>query len=544
MRTGLINESAQASLAAARPSASSLVLGIGLAQLALQASLLANGVEYVTASLTIDDTYYYLLTAWNTWHLGFVTFDGLHPTNGVQLLWFGVILALALVASSKMGLLFTTLAVSFAFNALCYWVILKIGAALKRPALAWLLAILWCLQTLPFRTYTIGMENSLHALVYWAVIWQALEFLLRAQRGQRPNIMALTAVLILNAWTRLDSALMSALVYAFCVGVLARANRFDLRAWVRRDGRAILGTSLLAGLALLAQLGAFQWMGDSFLPVSALVKTSGAGRGLGLASAQKFIEVLVLGMPSILQARLPASALPALGAVGVALVLLARWDAARRSREMRACLNLWTGLLAGELLYHAYIAVSGAQYTSYFIWYRSPSFIFWTMTGALLGLFAFEHVRARLRFGRVGQWMAAAACVLTLGWTAYLFARNVPFMSGMYRARYGAALWIAENAPADAVFAAWNTGQFAYFSERTFINLDGVINSVDYYERVLRGPVPLEAYLRENNVSYLADYAVYDTLPDFPIIHSFPIDDGTGRSIHIWQVTEPAAASR
>ncbi|WP_410960354.1 hypothetical protein, partial [Salmonella sp. SAL4431] len=69
----------------------------------------------------------------------------------------------------------------------------------------------------------------------------------------------------------------------------------------------------------------------------------------------------------------------------------------------------------------------------------------------------------------------------------YMFARSINFTSKLYTARYHAALWIAENSSPDTIFAAWNTGQLGFFSNRTFINLDGVINNVDYYERVLRG---------------------------------------------------------
>jgi hypothetical protein len=87
-----------------------VVLFLGVVQFILQVSLLAKGVEYIAASLTIDDTYYYLQTAWNTKQLGFVTFDGLHSTNGVQMLWFVIILLLATLAKSKAILLFTTFA--------------------------------------------------------------------------------------------------------------------------------------------------------------------------------------------------------------------------------------------------------------------------------------------------------------------------------------------------------------------------------------------------------------------------------------------------
>src|SRR5262245_19143203 len=89
------------------------VLFLALVQFALQMSLLARGVAYAAVSLAIDDTYYYLQTALNTKLLGFVTFDGLHATNGVQLLWFLIILLLAMVVKTKTVLLLATLGATF-----------------------------------------------------------------------------------------------------------------------------------------------------------------------------------------------------------------------------------------------------------------------------------------------------------------------------------------------------------------------------------------------------------------------------------------------
>ena len=124
-----------------------------------------------------------------------------------------------------------------------------------------------------------------------------------------------------------------------------------------------------------------------------------------------------------------------------------------------------------------------------------------------------------------------------------MFARSINFTSKLYVARYSVALWIAENSPPDTVFASWNAGQLGFFSNRAFINLDGVINSVDYYERVIRGSVSLTDYLYENKVDYIVDYDTYDSLPDFPVVHTFPIDDESGRSIHIWQVSPQLSAA-
>lgn len=516
---------------------------LALVQFIIQVSLLTKGMEYAAVSLIIDDTYYYLQTAWNAKTLGFVTFDGLHTTNGVQLLWFVIIFLLAMLTKSKAVLLFTTLAVSFLLNGLCYLIILKIGAVLKQPVLALFMASLWALQSLPFRIYSMGMENSLHALVFWCVIWQSVEFLIRVKNKDKPNFWSLTVVLILVVWTRLDSALISAVLFTFCVGRLAYTYRHNLRLFLQRYGKAIAGSSFLAGFGLVAQLTAFRLMGGSFLPVSALVKTGGAGRGLSTEAVDKLVEVFLLGLPSILQGRFPTLVLILLGMFSILLVIRTHMANPNRPKELVAFLSLWSCLLFGEILYHIYIAASGVQYVLYFAWYRSPSFIFWIMTASLIALFAFEQLqRVRPSWASL-KWAPVGVSLLGVTVAIYLFARSINFTSTLYATRYNAALWIAENSPADAIFAAWNTGQLGYFSNRTFINLDGVINNVDYYERVLRGPVSLTDYLSENKVDFIVDYATYDSIPDFRVIQTFPLNDESGRSIHIWQVSPQLSSS-
>jgi hypothetical protein len=498
-------------------------------------SLLAKGVEYVAASLVIDDTYYYLQTAWNTRQLGFVTFDGLHPTNGVQFLWFVIILLLAMLANTKLVLLFATMVVGFLLNGLCYLLILKIGAILKQPALALFLAGLWSLQSLPFRIYSMGMENSLHALVFWCVLWQSIVFMIRVQNRAKPNYWGLTIVLILNVWTRLDSALLSAVLYIFCMAMLAFSYKNN-RLFLQNHIKTIVGTGLFAGVGLVVQVGAFWMMGDSFLPVSALVKTSGSIRGWSTASADKLVEVVTLGMPSILQGRFPPLALFLLGIFGVLLVIGLRKFTSTRPRELSAFLNLWICLLVGEILYHLYIAISGVEYTLYFIWYRSPSFIFWIITFSLIALLVSEYIKPVKQLFKALRWAPIGFSLLSFAVAIYLFARSINFTSKLYEARYDAALWIAENSPPDTVYAAWNAGQLGFFSNRTFINLDGVINHVDYYESVLRGSTSLTDYISENRVAYIVDYDTYDSIPDFPVVRSFPLNDKSGRSIQIWQV--------
>jgi hypothetical protein len=287
----------------------------------------------------------------------------------------------------------------------------------------------------------------------------------------------------------------------------------------------------------MAQLAAFRLMGNSFLPVSAIVKTSGANLALNKASLEKLTQVFVLGLPAVLQGRLPTLGLVLLAAAAILLVIRIQLTRPRDADSLWALLSLWSCLAFGELIYHVTIAVSGVQYTPYFVWYRSPSFIFWVVTASLITLHAFEHrALAKLPL-RLSSWAPAGFGLLSFAAAIYFFARSVNFTSELYSARYHAAAWIAENSPPSTIFASWNSGQLSFFSNRTFINLDGVINNVEYYETVLRGSVPLAGYLMENKVAYLVDYATYDSIPDFPVVHTFPINDGSGRSIHVWRVT-------
>jgi hypothetical protein len=108
-----------------------------------------------------------------------------------------------------------------------------------------------------------------------------------------------------------------------------------------------------------------------------------------------------------------------------------------------------------------------------------------------------------------------------------MFGRSINFTSKLYVARYQAALWIAENSSPDTIFAAWNTGQLSFFSNR-----------------VLRGSIPLSEYLSENKVDYIVDYHIYDSIPEFPVVQTFPINDGSGQSIQIWQVTPPVSSTQ
>lgn len=66
-----------------------------------------------------------------------------------------------------------------------------------------------------------------------------------------------------------------------------------------------------------------------------------------------------------------------------------------------------------------------------------------------------------------------------------------------------AAEWLRVNTPPDARIGAFNAGILGYFSGRTVINLDGVINNSAFDAMRAR---QLRNYVRDNSISYVADF--------------------------------------
>lgn len=77
--------------------------------------------------------------------------------------------------------------------------------------------------------------------------------------------------------------------------------------------------------------------------------------------------------------------------------------------------------------------------------------------------------------------------------------------------------------PADANIGAFNAGIFAYFSDRTIVNLDGVVN-YDIVEYRKSGGNTI-GYLRENNIQYVIDYPCFltDFKNDLTPIYNVPV---------------------
>ena len=107
--------------------------------------------------------------------------------------------------------------------------------------------------------------------------------------------------------------------------------------------------------------------------------------------------------------------------------------------------------------------------------------------------------------------------------------------ASMLAIRYRAALWMGDNLPRDSICAAWNAGQLGFYSPQKVINLDGLINSEEYYENVLKGQKRLTDYLSDNDVRYIIDYEENELPVGVEEIHAFPAD-AEGQRLRVWRL--------
>jgi hypothetical protein len=143
-------------------------------------------------------------------------------------------------------------------------------------------------------------------------------------------------------------------------------------------------------------------------------------------------------------------------------------------------------------------------------WYFTPMALF----GALaLGL-SIGAVRREVtpRLAQVG-WLRPqdALTGLYVAVTAFLVVVYQPHEAMGYTGdhphelnAYLGGRWLAENTPADARAGSFNAGIIGYFSERTVVNLDGVVNEGSY--EALKS-CAMTTYVREEQLDYLVDFA-------------------------------------
>jgi hypothetical protein len=468
--------------------------------------------------IVLDDAYYYFEVARNLAAKGWATFDGLHATSGIQLLWGLVLTGVASIVNERIAFLHAVLVLSALLNGLTGVLLWRGGRRLYSPALGELAVLIWAGFMLGLRPTMMGMEYPLHITIIVVLFFVAWDLFAHPQNASLGKIAALGVFAAFNFGTRLDSAVYSVLLIALVLVVLLRARverSFFLKALI------VLGAILGVSVCLFAALN--YSFARAVLPLSGLVKSFYAAHhfdAYGWTTALAghifwFVEIQARAILDVVASILlegevyePLALVVILGALAASVWGAHRIYVTRAQNPERFRFAQFLGLLwlFGVLHVVTVVATIGhfAHITQH---YWGWLFITWCLWAAVLvemALGAMQNVRVRRSVAAIGL----AAFLGAHLWFAVAYYVQ-PFVPNLNNRRVETAAWINAHLPPDARIGAWNAGVLGYFSERTVVNLDGLANDREYLQFLASG-APLQGYLQQQHINYIVDVDVQD----------------------------------
>jgi hypothetical protein len=485
--------------------------------------VLVVSIPHVYAALTspnsildwfhIDDAYYYFQTARNFVEGNGLSFDGINPTNGFHPLWMLLNLPVFTLARIDLFLpLRALILLQAAFSVASGILMYRLCTRYMPLQASLLVALYWVIApSVHFVTSVGGVEAGLNAFIL-TVFWYSLSNLfLRAQVGELHwrEIAIVGSVGALSVLSRLDNLF---IVGFTGIWVLARLWNVNLaRAGGAYKSRGWIALSF--GLPILLLLGVYlSWNVVNFgspMPVSGQVKqwwgeVEGYPYGppptnyedlynrvfanpdpntspwyLVGSARQDIIDrsnqiLLGIGLPAVMRTRWLLTFL-------AVLILL------DRRFTFNSFINLsMPPLLVGCMAQILYYNLN--HHVALRPWYWVGEIFFLVLIG---GIFLSIVVRLiqKVRFGEVVSWgVSALLCVILISNFARYMLDLVPPSGEDLPIDMQRMLWLQSHTAEGDIIGMTGSGTTGYFIRgRTIVNLDGLINSPEYFASVKAG---------------------------------------------------------
>lgn len=423
-----------------------------------------------------DDAFYYYTIARNISEGSGPTFDGLHLTNGFHPLWLGIGVVVFSLVPGVSAPLRALIGLQAILCGLVCWFLIRRFSSRGASETGLLCALTFFALPRALPSLTGGLDAALAAFLLLA----ALDL-----RSDQPRARSI-------AWTLACLArLEMCIAVAFDTALRLVRTEPGKRPW----------RSVAVSLPPAAVIVAYStWNLHRFgyaLPVSARTKswlgsqTDGATPWLDRMVDVPWVGHLLVGpgsqsVRSLSPTGYAAYLLLVISVVG--LLYVRRSDLRSRAVEfdtgrlVAACLAIsLVGFLGQGRYYHAYP------------WQHGPLLLAQAVVFAML-----VHRHERLR--RVAITVALLANVAG----SYRQVRAPSHGSVGDAANLGREM--ASILPPSARVGSWNSGAIGYYSRRHVVNLDGLVNSHEYFERVIRDG-DLRGYLADEGIGFLANHA-------------------------------------
>ena len=456
----------------------------------------------LAANIFIDDSFMYFETAWQTATNGFVTFDSMNPTNGVQFLWFAILVAAAEVVPIKIALPYIAYGVNLAIVISVYAAIWRCGTLLEdRGRILTMLMTVMVSVVLIDRQHLMfsGMESTVHMGALWLCLLAGLAALIRCDRSARfpaKLFLLFTIGTVFVTWARIDSALFSLTLYCYvCVNLCVLSNNSQ----IEKTKYLILSFAIIL-IGALIQISFYHFSADTIVPISGLVKATGIGPQITAGVWARVMSVVFPFAKLFDETNSIMLALQAIVFLSLLLMVL------RRAFRTRSSLRFLYGI-AGSLgvAIPVYAVIVGPSHHPEWRWYLAAVYLFYSIGIAAI----LSEVSRNIIVGLQGKRSVAVSSGISIA-LMFLFVlfyshRAIPH----FLTRAQVAQFLKESTDRDDIFAAFNAGQLAFLAERRTINLDGLVNSKYYLNNILNNPDTLIDYLKKHNVRFIVDYDFY-----------------------------------
>ena len=509
-----------------------------------------------------DDSFYYLSIARNVWRYGSFSYDGFDRSYGFQPLWQLLLIPIAGAFPETVGFLAVTVLFSFFLFILTGFLLYVLVRRYLGASPALLAMLIWDLNPALLRDFPLTFkENVLLAPLLLLTLF-ALE---AALAGSLRASYALGILLGLVWTTRFNALLFAAVILLFAAFRLLReSGRNGARVGAAILGSFLLSSLPWYGFASMYFGSVMPYSGVVKVDNSRALVTQ--AWCVDWLSWDHFLEAIRRGLPLYVEAYEAwyktvgsAIAIP-LVLLALPVVVTAAHRGVARDRGFSALLRC-VSLLAAYAVCNALLTfILLPDWVGYGRWYFAPDALLcplivamiwhvasaralsgpavWVQVVSVVGIVAYRTfqwnhgsasaplklcvaVAVLLAFSgaALGDWrtrfaaggLRTAGIVSAVGFSAALatYAGTGSYLAHRFLGRnlprqmFEVALLLRERLPPETVFAATDTGVFGYFSGFRVLNMEGLMNSLEYHRNVTNRPEALVEYLRDRNVEYL-----------------------------------------
>lgn len=470
----------------------------------------------------VDDASYYMTTARNLAAGRGLTFDGIHPTSGFHPLWLLMLVPLFLLHAPPETMIRLVVLLQTILLSLAYLVFWRTRSKLFSPRIAALTGILFVCFVFP--PCINGMESALLLLLVTVLYGYGLHLAQTQPNWRRVALLGIILGCVLLA--RLDMIFIPLCLLGWFAG---RSFAIETRS---RAVAAVLVCALAAAAVVGPYLAFNHLKFGSVMPISGALKSSFPHIALGPYTLPRIAAMGIINL-----------------GCAVLAICWSSWTVIRTLRNRPApdpefyttATTIFAWAITMHFLY-TLIFMKEDTFGWYFVTYALFAIV--CVTGPIDRVLKSNFMRAR-----PAVYPATAALLIVAMIVRDQTRDSFPQNGQWHTPVYNAAVWAREHTPPEAIFAMSDCGHFGFFSLRRVINLDGLVNDMDFQRTLAEHR--LNQYLRQNEVDFLVLHTVrgredviaggYDSLT---LPHPSKLFEGLGDSVRVREQSEVYRSSR